>query len=163
MQLCVINLVSLFVYSNLHLIQAVETLVKSENHLDCNNGTLLSQNICLPSGYLEGEVPEKPTIVTTRIEINNIREVNDKKMRITLDFYQELLWVDNRIKTNLEVDEVSVLNSKMINRLWKPDLWIKNLFESFMYAYRIHHNMVFFFFFEFPSCGKTFSDLLLTS
>ena len=129
MQLCFINLISLLVCDILHLTKAVESLVNSENLLDCNNGILLSQNICLPSGYLEGEVPEKPTIVTTRIEINNIREVNDKKMRITLDFYQELLWVDNRIRTNLQADEVSVLNSKMINRLWKPDLWIKNLFD----------------------------------
>ena len=113
----------------IYLGSAIEISIESERFLNCENGTLLSQSVCLPKGYLDGEVPEKPTVVTTRIEINNIREVNDKKMRITLDFYQELLWVDNRIKTNLLADEVAVLNSKMINRLWKPDLWIKNLFD----------------------------------
>ena len=56
----------------------------------CEGGTLLSAYVCIPKGYLVGEVPEVPTIVNTRIEINNILEVNDKKMRITLDFYQEL-------------------------------------------------------------------------
>ena len=72
-----------------------------EKELDCENGKLLSKSVCIPNGYLEGEVPERPTVVSTKIEINNIREVNDKKMRITLDFYQELIWVDNRIRTQL--------------------------------------------------------------
>ena len=124
-----VNVILIVVYTSIDLSQAVENLMKHENTLNCDNGTLLSLNICLPSGYLEGEVPAKPTMLTTRIEINNIREVNDKKMMITLDFYQELLWIDNRIRSNLLPDEVSVLNSKMINHLWKPDLWIKNLFD----------------------------------
>ena len=58
--------------------------------LDCKEGTFLSSSVCIPSGYLKGEVPDSPTIVNTKLEINNIREVNNKKMRITLDFYQEL-------------------------------------------------------------------------
>ena len=125
---CMIIVTQLFC-GTFYVTLASKDYTREPNLLDCENGTLLSQNICIPSSYLEGEVPEKPTVVTTRVEINNIREVNDKKMRITLDFYQELLWVDNRIKTNLQADEVSVLNSKMINKLWKPDLWIKNLFD----------------------------------
>ena len=115
--------------TNTTLNLANKTSRDSGRSLNCENGSLLSQNICLPRSYLEGEVPEKPTIVGTIIEINNIREINDKKMRITLDFYQELVWTDNRIKTNLMANEVAVLNNKMINRLWKPDLWIKNLFD----------------------------------
>ena len=96
----------------------------------CKKGTLLSSSVCVPDGYLKGEVPETPTVVRTRIEINNILEVNDKKMRITLDFYQELLWVDNRIKIRQSKDKhVSVLNNNLINQIWKPDLWIKNLFD----------------------------------
>ena len=98
-------------------------------NLNCKKGTLLSKRVCLPYGYLQGEVPKEPTVVTTNIEINNIREVNDKMMRLTLDYYQDLVWVDNRIKTSLLANEVSVLNNKMINYLWKPDLWIKNLFD----------------------------------
>ena len=102
---------------------------KEDMELDCENGTLLSTTVCIPGGYLKGEVPEIPTVVNTRIEINNIREVNDKKMRITLDFYQELLWIDNRIRTSLSADAASVLNNNLINNIWKPDLWIKNLFD----------------------------------
>ena len=98
--------------------------------IDCGNGTLLSGTVCVPQGYLKGEIPEKPTFVNTIIEINNIREINNKKMRLTLDFYQELKWIDNRIKTSLSAeDDLSVLNNNLINNIWKPDLWIKNLYE----------------------------------
>ena len=106
----------------------------------CEGGTLLSAYVCIPQGYLVGEVPELPTIVNTRIEINNILEVNDKKMRITLDFYQELLWVDDRIKTLFPLEhpnKMSVLNNNLIDYIWKPDLWIQNLFE-----YKLHGILV---------------------
>ena len=105
------------------------TSTKEESKLDCANGILLSTSICIPDGYSKGEVPEIPTVVNTRFEINNIREVNDKKMRITIDFYLELVWVDNRIKTKLSANNISVLNNILIDNIWKPDLWIKNLVE----------------------------------
>ena len=98
------------------------------SEVGCEGGTLLSTYVCIPQGYLVGEVPELPTIVNTRIEINNILEVNDKKMRITLDFYQELLWVDDRIKTffpSEHPNKMSVLNNNLIDYIWKPDLWIR--------------------------------------
>ena len=98
-------------------------------HFDCANGTLLSSTVCVPNGYLKGEVPEIPTIVKTRIEVNNVLEVNDKKMRITLDFYQDLIWTDNRLITNLSKNGFSVLNNDLISQIWMPDLWIKNLFD----------------------------------
>ena len=103
--------------------------IKEKRALDCINGTLLSTAVCIPEGYIKGEVPEMPTVVNSRIEINNIREVNDKKMYITLDYYQELLWVDNRIITSFTTNTISVLNNILINSIWKPDLWIKNLFD----------------------------------
>ena len=102
---------------------------KEERALDCEHGTLLVPEVCIPEGYLKGEVPKIPTVVNARIEINNIREVNDKKMIITLDIYLELIWVDNRIKTSLSTNDVSVLSYNLINNIWKPDLWIKNIFD----------------------------------
>ena len=95
--------------------------------LQCSDGMFLSSSVCIPMGYLIGEVPDPPTIVNTKLEINNIREVSNKKMRITLDFYLELFWIDDRIKTSLSLDEVSVLNNNLIDKIWKPDLWIQNL------------------------------------
>ena len=106
-----------------------KTNIEGNMEFNCQNGTLLSSTVCIPQGYLKGEVPEKPTKVETRIEINNILEVNDKKMRITLDFYQELIWKDNRIKTNLSNNDGSVLNNELIDQIWMPDLWIKNLYD----------------------------------
>ena len=95
--------------------------------LECNQGTFLSSTVCIPDGYLIGEVPDAPTVVNTKLEINNIREVSNKKMRITLDFYLELFWIDDRIKTSLLYNEVSVLNNNLIDKIWKPDLWIQSL------------------------------------
>lgn len=124
----------IFVYINFVKSLSVNSIPSSSSkndvwRLDCQNGTLLAASVCLPEGYLKEEIPEIPTVVNTRIEINNIREVNEKKMRITLDFYQELIWVDNRIKTRLSTNAVSVTNNNVINSIWKPDLWIKNLFD----------------------------------
>ena len=106
-----------------------QTLKKDQKEFNCINGTLLSSTVCIPEGYLKGEVPKVPTVVQTSIEINNILEVNDKKMRITLDFYQELMWTDDRITTKFSTNGASVLNNDLINQIWMPDLWIKNLFD----------------------------------
>ena len=118
-----------FMACNTNIILSSTNSTQVNEEWNCNNGTLLSSSVCVPYGYLKGEVPEKPTIVNTRIEINNILEVSDKKMRMTLDFYQELLWIDNRIKINLEKNEVSVLNNNLVDFIWQPDLWIKNLYD----------------------------------
>ena len=103
--------------------------VKEEMELKCKKGTMTSSKICIPKGYIKEEVPEVPTVVNTKIEINNIREVNDKKMQITLDFYQEMSWIDNRINTRFLRNGVAVLNNNFIDKIWKPDLWINNLFD----------------------------------
>ena len=110
------------------------TQMDEEQELDCSGGTFLSRSVCIPKTYLNGEVPTQPTQVKSRIEIYNIREVNDKNMRIVLEIYQESLWVDNRIMTSLAPNEVTVLNNNLIKLLWKPDLWIKNLFRFKLHA-----------------------------
>ena len=68
--------------------------------LACEGGTLLANSVCIPQTYLKGQVPSIPTIVASRIEITNIRDVNDKKMRISLEMYLETLWIDNRLETS---------------------------------------------------------------
>ena len=86
-----------------------------ESKIQCQHGILLSVKACVPEGYPKGEVPKKPTDVVTRFEINNIREINDKEMRITVDYYQELIWTDDRIKTKLsKEDDILVLNNHLI-------------------------------------------------
>jgi len=84
----------------------------------------------VPKGYLKGEAPGPSTVVHTRIEINNIRDIDDKKMRITLEYYHDMRWIDNRIRTKFPtLKNVSVLNNNLIGVIWKPDLWIRNLYE----------------------------------
>lgn len=115
-------------------ISGVEMNHKLEPKIQCQHGVLLSELACVPEGYTKGEVPKIPTDVVTRFEINNIREINDKEMRITVDYYQELIWTDDRIKTKLsKEDDILVLNNHLIDNIWKPDMWIKNL-----HSFKIH-------------------------
>ena len=103
-------------------------------NFNCSKGISLSKSVCVPEGYHKGEAPGKNTIVYTYIEINNLRAVNDKQMSISLDYYQDMRWVDNRIKTKFAtVKDISVLNNNLIDHIWMPDLWIRNL-----YAHELH-------------------------
>ena len=125
--------IAFFILITILSIKCESSLVDNitNNQVMCNEGTMLSESVCIPKGYCKGAVPHRPTVVNTKIEIHNIREIDDKKMRITLDYYQELRWKDNRILThfNFSTIPVVVINNNLINDIWKPDLWIKNLFD----------------------------------
>ena len=130
----IISLSFFYLVKSVSLNKIPNSQVYEELKLACDGGQFLSRSICIPKYYLNGEVPAIPTLVNSRVEINNIREVNDKDMRITLEIYQESLWIDNRIRTSLSPNEVAVLNNNLIKLLWKPDLWIKNLFRFKLHA-----------------------------
>jgi gamma-aminobutyric acid receptor subunit alpha len=119
------------------LTQIVSELTKRDSHVidhnvNCKDGMLLSSSICLPSGYRKGELPTVPVEINTAIEVNNIREIDDKKMTISLEFHPQLVWADNRIVTNFTEQEKKsgkVLNNVNLEYIWKPDLLIENLCE----------------------------------
>ena len=100
---------------------------------NCTDGETLVSSVCLPKDYNPGEMPTIPTEVLTFFEINNIREINDKKMTVTIDFFQEMTWIDDRIKTNFPEDIVKLggapLTNKQLYHIWTPPLWIQNLFS----------------------------------
>ena len=98
----------------------------------CEQRTMLGKMACIPNNYMKEDAPERPTIIKTKLEIDNVREINDKEMRLAFEVYLELLWVDNRIIT-FSTDKPVVLNNNIINKIWKPDLWIKNL-----YNFKVH-------------------------
>ena len=98
----------------------------------CEHRKMLGKMACIPNNYMKEDAPGRPTSIKTKLEIDNIREINDKEMRLTFEVYLELIWVDNRIIT-LSTDKPVVLNNKIINKIWKPDLWIKNL-----YNFKVH-------------------------
>ena len=120
------------------LTQIVSELAKEDESLfiqknvKCPGGMLLSSTICLPNGYRKGELPTVPVEINTAIEVNNIREIDDKKMTVSLEFHPQLVWADNRISTNFtEAEKKSgkVLNNVNLENIWKPDLLIENLCE----------------------------------
>lgn len=103
------------------------------DRLDCKGGKSLSSSVCLPKEYNLGEVPTIPSVIRTIFEINNIREINDKKMTVTFEFYQELTWIDKRILANLSNEEFKLggvpLTSNQLQHIWTPGLWIQSLFD----------------------------------
>ena len=120
------------------LTQTVSELTKKrdlrviDQNVNCTDGILLSSSICLPSGYRKGELPAVPVEINTAIEVNNIREIDDKKMTISLEFHPQLVWADNRLVTNFTEQEKKsgkVLNNVNLEYIWKPDLLIENLCE----------------------------------
>ena len=127
----------LFVTSSFQHEDALSTHQNNKNHKNkiqhCKGGTSLAASVCLPKGYNLGEVPSIPIVVLTTFEINNIREINDKKMTVTFEFYQELTWIDNRIQTNLSDDVLKLggmpLTSNQLKHIWTPGLWVQSLFD----------------------------------
>ena len=100
---------------------------------ECARGKSLSSSVCLPAGYNLGEVPTIPSIIHTIFEINNIREIDDKKMTVTFEYYQQLSWIDERILLNLSAEESKLggvpLTSNQLQHIWTPGLWIQSLFD----------------------------------
>ena len=127
----------------LHVVILVHKTFQQENkspdftkdlvNVKCKNGKSLSSSICLPEGYNLGEVPAIPSIIHTIFEINNIREIDDKKMTVTFEFYQQLTWIDDRIILTLSDEEVQLggvpLTSNQLHHIWTPGLWIQSLFD----------------------------------
>ena len=58
-----------------------------DTSVDCPGGILLAPTICIPYGYRKGELPKIPLEINTAIEVNNIREIDDKKMTVSLEFH----------------------------------------------------------------------------
>ena len=105
--------------------------------INCQGGILLSPTICIPNGYRKGELPTIPLEINTALEVNNIREIDDKKMTVSLEFHPQLVWEERRLITNFSAEERKsgkVLSNINLNHLWKPDLLIQNLCE-----FKVHH------------------------
>ena len=101
-----------------------------EREIGCAGGILLSSRICIPQEYRKVEMPSSPVEVKTALSINHIREIDDKKMTVALEFHPVFVWVDNRIITNLTEEEKkygAVLSNVALNDIWKPDLRIENI------------------------------------
>ena len=99
----------------------------------CYKGKSLSSSVCLPHDYNLGEVPDIPAMIHTIFEINNIRDIDDKKMTVTFEFYQQLTWVDDRILLNLSIEETKLggvpLTGNQLQYIWTPGLQIQSLVD----------------------------------
>ena len=118
------------IYAQVNKQSIMEGLDDAEEVITCPGGILLSSTICIPRGYRKSEPPKIPLEINTAIEVSNIREIDDKKMTVSLEFHPQLVWADNRIITNFTDEEKKsgkVLNNINLENIWKPDLLIENL------------------------------------
>ena len=124
---------SIFTLVNMMVVAFSLQHENKNSNIECQEGRSLANSICLPKGYTPGEIPTIPTVILTTFEINNIREINDKKMTVTFEFYQELTWIDDRILANLSQDVLKLggmpLTSNQLKHIWTPGLWIQSLFD----------------------------------
>jgi hypothetical protein len=97
--------------------------------IHCPGGFRLSSSICLPLGYRNGELPQTPTEINTAIAINNIREIDDKKMTVSIEFHPQLVWADKRIVTNFTDEERT--KGKVLNSIYLQKVWKYMLFKTF--------------------------------
>ena len=51
--------------------------LSDETGIECTEGKLLSNSVCIPKLYQKAETPDEQTIVNTSLVIKNIRAFND--------------------------------------------------------------------------------------
>ena len=117
--------------------------LSDETGIECTEGKLLSNSVCIPKLYQKAETPDEQTIVNTSLVIKNIRAFNDKEMTITADIIFTLYWIDNRLKAKFTEKEKTqgraVLQQENVNEIWHPDIYIYDL--SDFHIHEVHNTL----------------------
>ncbi|XP_040575478.1 glycine receptor subunit alpha-2-like [Lepeophtheirus salmonis] len=99
-----------------------------------------ADKICLPKNYAKYELPDEDsaTPIIVGVDIKDIPKINDVDFSITLNAYFYVKWVDKRLrilsynssdinrKPHMKKQSIAI-NSKIIEKLWLPDVEILNL------------------------------------
>ena len=94
-------------------------------------GQLLATGVCVRDDYQKHFPPEDGTTkVYSTIAKHEVRQVDAKKMTLSLDFILTMQWLDSRIYTNLPNEKSKgggiTLGPTAIEQIWSPDLRILN-------------------------------------
>ena len=94
-------------------------------------GTMLATGVCIDDDYKQHFPPDVGTTkVYSMINTPQVRQVDAKRMTISMDFTLTMQWLDSRIKTNLDGGKLTgrslTLGPKAIDKIWSPDLHILN-------------------------------------
>ena len=100
--------------------------LKNDTRMDCDDGLLISDHVCLPVQYDKRKAPDKDMWIMTDFNFANFREVDDRKMTITFDILISYSWRDDRI--NREFPEgVHPINGKNKDTIWRPEVYIEHV------------------------------------
>ena len=96
------------------------------------DGDLLENGACIERTYRKSVIPEKGiTKVYTSIMDQKVRDVNDRKQVMTIDFTLTMQWMDPGIKTNFSEEDTKnagiLPDVEQLKLLWNPDVYIYNL------------------------------------
>ena len=96
-----------------------------------STGQLLATGVCVRDDYQKHFPPEDGTTkVYSTIADHEVRQVDAKKMTLSLDFILTMQWLDSRIHTNLPNEKSKgggiTLSPTAVEQIWSPDLRILN-------------------------------------
>ena len=96
------------------------------------DGKLLAKGVCVSDRTQKHLVPDPgKTKVISKFEHEQVRYVNSRRQKMSLDLTLTMKWWDPNIKYNKAKDQTNqteiILSPSAINKIWTPDLAIKNL------------------------------------
>ncbi len=87
------------------------------------DGTLLSDSICLPSGYLARMPPPGRPVLDSWSVLDYVKEVNDEAMTLTSLFSFAMRWSDSRIivkSSDPDPPRHEASDKHLTGKIWKP-------------------------------------------
>ena len=108
--------------------------------------------VCLPVGYNNHEIPQRPTNVEVVIDILQVTEVNDELSTINILMYLMFWWKDNRLVLRNDTNRWESksgyfygsgwrhLNAEWFHKLWFPDIFVYEIkrvdFQKYLVPYQ---------------------------
>ncbi|XP_076333177.1 glycine receptor subunit alpha-2-like isoform X2 [Tachypleus tridentatus] len=86
----------------------------------------------------------KPTYIRVNVYINSLGSISASNMDYILDIYLRQSWQDHRLNlTSYGIYETVTLNAHdLINRIWKPDLFFRNVKEGFFHMVTVPNMLI---------------------
>ena len=92
-------------------------------------GQILGRGVCIKTTYVRNKPPGNPiTTVYGTIIRQHVREINEKKKTIVVEFTLKMRWLDPGIRKGEKIINSNIisLSDSSLNKIWIPDLHIRN-------------------------------------
>ncbi len=123
-----------FVGLTIFLLQMESIFVNADKEKETESFQKCSYDYCLPTEYNKMEAPFiefEPLEIEIEIDVLQIHEIDDITFTICLSLNLNVIWQDFRIIGTSSDDPTAVIpiDSRFVESLWLPDLYIYNMKE----------------------------------